>query len=304
MFIKVFAPFHAVWLCSALLACVPVSQPAKVKNDAGALLVTDQIKHEPVPVSDIAIILGNWDVASFEGYEPRRLSGTVRAAFADFGKNGVRLRIECNYSGRAGTVINGHFKTASDNMSSETEMGCGRERESRDTRYFSFFDKNPLIEKLGPNRLRLNAQGGELILERPAIRRLRFVPTSGEIQGRWRIMEVTRYMPQGGHTGIGLSEISGWLVISGDRIYYSKCPQYAVTFRLGTSGKLENVASADLRIAPKDCPELGEPASAPEMPMQFDAMRLIHANPAIEKADGNSILLSTDELGLLITKTP
>lgn len=301
---KILAPLHSIWLCQVLIACHPANPPNAAKGGSGTALPDEQIKDVLTPVSDVARIVGDWDVARFEGYEPKRLSGTVRAAFADFSERGVRLRIECNYSGRIGTVRDGHFTTTSNEMSGQTQMGCGPEREARDSRYFSFFDKVPLIELDGTDRLRLTAGGSELILERPAVRRLSFTPTGAEIQGSWKMIEVTRYLPQGGYEGIGLSEVPGKIIISGNRLYFSKCPQYAITFRVRKSSRLENITAADLAISPEDCLELKDPALGPDMPTLLDAMRVLHAEPMIELSGKDSLLFSTDQLGVLIVRDP
>ncbi len=300
---NVLAPLHITCLCFALLACVPTDQPDPAKRDATA----EQTQQPPtdtwMPVQDSASIAGEWDVARFEGYEPKRLSGAVRAAFADFGVRGVSLRIECNYSGRAGTVKNGRFTVSPNDVNPpQTLMGCGREREARDSRYFSFFSKNPSIERDGPSRLRLFVEGSELILERPAIRRLRSVPMLAEVQGNWRMMELTRYFAEGGYSGIGLSDAPGLIVISGDSLLYSSCPKFAVKFRLAASGKLEQLAKTSSPRAQPDCPALSQKAVGTNLPVPFDAVRVLVAEPDIEKTDEDSLLLSADRFGLLITK--
>jgi hypothetical protein len=254
------------------------------------------------PVLDTAAIASAWDVARFEGYEPKRLSGTVRAAFADFRPDGVSLRIECNYSGRAGTVRDGRF-VASPDDGIQTAMGCGAEREARDERFFSFFSKNPTIERLGPDRLRLRAGETELILERPALRRLRFVPTPAEIQGTWRMLEITRYMPAGGYTGSGLSEIPGRVVISGDRIGYSRCSQYDAAYRW-EGGRLEKTGGTAPPQGFRDCRELAGPGQGYELPAPADVLALLHASPLVERTPEGGLLVSTDRLSLLLTKAP
>jgi heat shock protein HslJ len=256
----------------------------------------------PTPVQTYAEIDGAWDVASFEGYEPRRLSGTSRAAFADFRPAGVGLRIECNYSGRSGTVRDGRFvRVASDG--GQTAMSCGPERHDRERRFFSFFENNPTIERLGPERLRLKSGATELILERPALRRLKFVPAPADLEGKWRLLELTRYHPEGGYSGIGLSEVPGRLVFSGDRLFYSRCPQYGLSFRWGEGGRLEKEGAAAPPAAPADCRELREPYPVPALPKPADLLELLHGNPAVERS-GDALLISTDRLGLLITKAP
>jgi hypothetical protein len=255
------------------------------------------------PVQDGAAIAGAWDVARFEGHEPRRLSGTVRAAFADFRADGVSLRIECNYSGRPGAVRDGRF-VAMPGDAMQTAMGCGAEREARDERFFSFFSKSPTIEQLGPDRLRLRAGGTELILERPALRRLRFVPPPAEIQGTWRMLEITRYIPAGGYTGSGLSEVPGRIVISGDRIGYSRCPQYHASFRWGEGGRLEKIGGTAPPQGFRDCVELAGPGPGYELPAPADVLALLHASPLVERTPEGALLISTETTGLLITKAP
>jgi heat shock protein HslJ len=254
-------------------------------------------------VQSYAEIAGAWDVASFEGYEPRRLSGTNRAAFADFRPDGVGLRIECNHSGRAGTVKDGRFVPSADNDGIQTAMSCGPVRNGRESRFFTFFEKNPAIERLGPERLRLKSGGTELILERPALRRLKFVPAPADLEGKWRLLELTRYHPEGGYSGIGLSEVPGRLVFSGDRLFYSRCPQYELRFRSGEGGRLEKVGGAPPPKAAADCRELREPYPVPALPRPADLLELLHGNPAMERS-GDALLISNDRLGLLITKAP
>jgi hypothetical protein len=304
MKMKCVAPLHFTWLCLALLACTPIDQPGTENRDAASIQNNRPLKDVEALVLDSATIAGEWDVARFEGQEPKRMSGTERAAFADFSERGVRLRIECNYSGRAGAVRNGRFIASPDNNISQTDMGCGQEREARDSRFFAFFGKSPIIQHDGPSRLHLRAEGSELILERPSIRRLHFVPTIAEVQGKWRMMEVTRYLPEGGFEGTGLSEAPGWIVISGDRLSYSSCPQFVVPFQLAANGRLEHMPKGNLPGSPHDCPAFAQPAPAVGLPALFDALGVLSAEPTIEKVDDNSLLLSTDRFGLLIMKAP
>ena len=288
--------------CLALLACAPADAPPAAAPVASPAAAVPRATEAATPVEDAAPVAGAWDVASFEGYEPRRLSGTGRAAIADFHPGGVALRIECNSSGRSGTVSNGRFVRGPEQDAIQTAMGCGREREARDSRYFAFFEQNPTVERLGPDRLRLRTARSELILERPALRRLRLVPAPGELEGEWRMLELTRYLPEGGYTGIGLSEVPGRIVVSGDRLFYSRCPQYGLTFRWGEGGKLEKAGGTPPAGGAGDCRELNEPAPGYELPAAADVLALLHSSPAVERTGDGALLLSTDRLGLLITK--
>lgn len=246
---------------------------------------------------------GQWDVVSFEGHRPKRLNGTTRAAFADFGANGVGLRIECNHSGRAGRVAGGRFQPARDDDGMQTVMSCGPERDARDGRFFAFFDKPSTIERAGPDRVRLRADGVELVLEHPTRRRLANVPTPAEMLGDWRMLELTRYEAGGGYSGIGLSDVPGRIVIADGRMSYSRCPRYAVSFRAGAAGRLVKTGG-DLPAAPGDCRELGAPADAPLLPARSQILHLLHSSPAVERSGEDALLLSNDEFGLLVTKAP
>jgi hypothetical protein len=55
---------------------------------------TDPDQATPRPVTSIGEIEGPWDIVSFEGYHPQRLAGLGRAAYADFSRQRVSLRIE------------------------------------------------------------------------------------------------------------------------------------------------------------------------------------------------------------------
>jgi heat shock protein HslJ len=258
----------------------------------------------PGVAPDARAVQGQWDIVSFEGYRPKqRMSGTARAAYIDFGRRGVSLRIECNYSGRDGTVRDGRFIAVPRQETASTAMGCGPEREAREARLFDFFQRSPRIERSGPDSLRLTADGRELLLERPARRRLAFVPTQAELQGRWRLLGLTRYEPGGGYSGIGLSETPGRLVIEGDRLFHSRCPQQGLRFRYDEGGRLRNLDGLSSGREMGQCAALPGRSDTPSLPAPSDALRLLQAEPALERS-GNDLLLSTERYGLLITRAP
>ena len=297
--------FAASLASLALLACAPAAAPpeAAAPVAAAAPEIAPEREDAPRPVNGYAEIAGAWDVASFEGYRPRRLSGTIRSAYADFNPKGVALRIECNYSGRGGTVAGGRFVPAARQENIQTAMGCGPEREGREDRFFTFFERSPTIERLGPERLRLRSGATALILERPAFRRLGFVPKPGELEGKWRLLELTRYEPEGGYSGIGLSEVPGRIVFSGDRLLYSRCPQYALTFRWGEGGRIEKTGGDAPPHGPTDCRELRDAYPVPALPGAAELLQLLHNDPWVERS-GEALLVSNERLGLLITKAP
>ena len=254
----------------------------------------------PVPVPSTADIAGRWDVISFEGYEPAHMHGATPAAFANFGADGVRLRIECNYSSVSGTVRDGRF-VSQPGLRMQTEMGCGPEREERDSRYFSFFDRSPTAELLANGRLRLVAGKSVLILERPEQRRLAFLPDSSELDGKWRLDSLTRYGRQGGYSGIGLSDIPGHIIIETNKLAYDRCPQYAVEFAYGTDGRLTKTDGAPLPEK-LDCPALKLPWQTTGLPTPDQILPLLHSNPWVEDVGDGLMLIANEELGLVVTK--
>ena len=289
---------------ATLFACVPAVQqmgePAPVtatKVDPSRATV------EVEPVASSQDVLGEWDIVNFDGHEPRRLMGSTRAAFADFGNEGVSLQIECNYSGASGTVRDGRF-VSSPGQRFQTEIGCGPEREERDRQLFTFFDRNPTVERLPDGRLLLTAGDTQLLLERPARRRLAYLLPPHELLGEWRMVEITHHFEQGGRAGIGLSEVPGRIVFDGIEAGYSRCPQYNIAYRYTETGEIEKIDGSALPSDPIDCKPLGEKAFNADMPVQWDVMRVLHSDPRLEKVDDDTILMSTDRYGVLLTKAP
>lgn len=259
---------------------------------------------EPAATAAISMtdVVGQWDVVSFEGHTPARKSGSTREAFADFDTRGVRLRIGCNHSGRSGTVTAAKFIVVP-GPRAQTEMGCGEELEQRDSRYFSFFDRSPRIERLGTARLRLSAGESILILERPAQRRLAFMPEESTIQGTWRMDELTRYMPGGGFTGIGLSDVPGSIVIKGNRLSYDRCPRYDLSFVYAADGRLMNRGSSPLPEK-LDCSSLKYPDyDAPALPSAMEILPLLRSNPWIEDLGNGRLLVANERVGLTLSRS-
>ena len=265
-----------------------------------APLNSDEQRLEPRtrPAVSQADVSGRWDVVSFEGYQP----GSRHGAFANFWPHGVSVRLDCNRSRIPGIVRDGRFVTQPGPRMS-TEMGCEPERHERDSRYFSFFDRSPIIEALANDRLRLVAGDSVLILERPEQRRLAFLPGPAELNGSWRMESLTRYGPEDGQSGIGLSDIPGRILIEGNRLSYDRCPQFALTFAYGADGRLRKTGGAALPDDP-DCPQLKPPRETFNMPTPDQILPLLHSNPWVEELGNGRMLIATDELGLIVAKEP
>jgi hypothetical protein len=272
-----------LWLAACSTAPVePVAQP---------------IQPAAVPVPSAAEIAGRWDVISFEGYQP----ASRHAAFANFWVHGVSVQLECNRSRIPGIVRDGRFVTQPGPRMA-TERGCEPELEARDSRYFSFFDRTPTIERISNSRIRLVAGDSILILERPEQRRLAFLPAPGELNGRWRMESLSRYGPEDGESGIGLSDIPGRILIEGNRLSYDRCPQFALTFTYGADGRLRKTGGALPENA--DCPPLKPPRVTFDMPTPDQILPLLHANPWVEKIGNGRMLIANERFGLHVTKEP
>lgn len=181
-------------------------------------------------VGSLADIAGEWDIVSFEGHSPPRLDDDgQRHAYVDVGERGMRFAISCNHSGMAGRIDGGVLYPAPVDDAAQTAMGCGRERQTRDARFFSFFRSQPRVELLPNGRLRMTSPVHELLLERSAVRRLAMGPSLSEITGSWRVVSFMRF-EGGGHRGWGAMYAPGRLRIENGRLSYSRCPTASVRF--------------------------------------------------------------------------
>ena len=299
-------PIAALLACCStalVFACIPAVQ--KGEAEEGDLPATEgTMAPAAVPVTDSREIEGKWDIVRFDDYEPALLDGATRVAFADFSDRGVALRIECNYSGATGVVVDGRFRPES-GTAFQTEMGCDTVREARDTALFSFFRKSPSVERLADGKILLRADGKELLLQRPDERRLDFLPRPEELAGEWRLIGVTRYLEGNGWAGIGLTDVPGRVVLTDTKVSYTRCPQYDFGYRYTEEGRLLKTSGPAVPATPTSCAELSEPQrGSADMPTQWDAMSVLHASPLIEWAGEEEILLSTDRIGLVLSRAP
>ena len=118
------------------------------------------------------------------------------------------------------------------------------------------------------------------------------------------MLEVTHYLEQGGYAGSGLSEVPGRIVFDGIEAGYSRCPQFNISYRYTEAGVVEKIDGAVLPRNASQCEPLSEKPFNADMPVQWDVMRVLHANPRMEKVDDDTILMSTERYGVLLTKAP
>ena len=65
---------------------------------------------------------------------------------------------------------------------------------------------------------------------------------------------------------------------------------------------IEKIGGSALPPSATDCEPLTEEPFNPDMPLRWDVMKVLHSDPRLEKVDDDTILMSTDRFGVLLTK--
>ena len=156
-----------------------------------------------------------------------------------------------------------------------------------------------------PNgRLVLSDGKDTLVLERPERRRLAFLPSPQELLGEWRPQGLTRFLRGNGYAGIGLSEVPGQVSFDGIEVSYDAFQEFALRYRYTAEGRIEKISGATLPSSRKGCDVLHDQPGGPDMPQPCDMIRVFHANPLVEKVNKDTLLVSTDEIGLVLERAP
>jgi hypothetical protein len=230
-------------------------------------------------VTSLGEIAGPWDIASFAGYQPTRLGADgLRRAYVDIGPLGLSYTIECNYSGNAAHIDEGGIlHDDSDGSRLQTLMGCGPEREARDAALFGFFASSPKVIWIEGGRVRVSANGTDLILERPQSRRLANIPAFQEISGRWVPRMASRTLEGNGHEGWGFQE-PGLLTIRGNELTYSGCEGATFSFDYGADARIRLIGPGEA-----DC---GTDTSERML------LSVLRNDPLVERTAGGGIALT------------
>ena len=85
---------------------------------------------------------------------------------------------------------------------------------------------------------------------------------------------------------------------------YTACPQYSLRYHYAPEGRIEKLAGPDVPNRRRGCEALREEFEGRDIPTPWDVMRVLHDDPLVELVDGETILLSTEEFGVLLTKRP
>lgn len=250
------------------------------------------------PIRGLADVQGQWDIVEFDGYRPPRLNTDgLRHAYVDIGAAGMSFTVGCNYSGMAGSIgAGGVLIPADPDEGRSTDMGCGPDREARDTAFFNFFRSRPKLALLPGGRLRIQGSAHSLLLERPDVHRLAYGPPLAEITGTWRVVSFTRFV-NGGYQGSGPMFAPGRLRIDPSATSYSRCPALRVSFRYTEDFTL-------FRQSPADLPS-GLCSGVKPAPTEVELMlaTLLGQSPHAERVPGGGyVLRSRDYLVLLASE--
>lgn len=247
------------------------------------------------PVGSLAEIAGEWDVVEFDGYRPPRLDPDgQRHAYVDIGARGLSFTILCNYSGMAGSLgADGVLVADIPDGGMQTQMGCGPEREARDTAFFGFFRSRPQVTRLPDGRLRMENPAHSLLLERADIRRLEGGPPLAEVVGTWRVISFTRFL-NGGYQGWGAMFAPGRVRIDPSAIGYSRCPEAMVRFRYTADFTLAREAPAGM---PDRSCSGATPAATHVEPM---LAALLGQSPHAERVPGGRYILRSRDYAVVL----
>lgn len=252
----------------------------------------------PTPglVGSLSDVAGEWDIVRFDGYAPPRLDGDgQRHAYVDIYTHGMRFSITCNHSGMAGRIELGVLHRAPVDDGMQTVMGCGAEREARETTFFGFFRAQPRVSLLPDGRLRMATGDHELLLERASVRRLAMGPPLAEIIGSWRIVSFMHFQ-NGGHRGWGALSTPGRVQITQDSLSYSRCPEAAV--RVAYTG--------DFVLRRADAPGIGPQrgcrgSGAAATDVELMLVELLGQSPPVERVNRDRFILRSRNYAVLLT---
>lgn len=301
MFQRVIAAAIACCCTAALFTCVPTgtSGDALVANGSASGAQRGAISKSPT--ASIALnrnVYGQWDIEQFEGYEPTRLHGRERAAYADFGPDSTALRMECNPAIISGQIMGGRF-IASSAAHAQSQWECPRAVLQREAALFTFFEAAPALELLADGRLRLRTETQVLLLDRPVNRRIAFIPDEAYLDLTWRLHSISVTGGASGDDTAMLTDVPGHISFTNGVMRYEHCPDYDMAFRIDDRGRLAAIGERSLPDPASQCVD-GADTKAPSPFRQ--AMQLLHDTPELEISRGDVLLISKDNQVLMLTK--
>ncbi len=272
---RVTSPIVITFLAAA---CSPASTTSEQLTE---IISADEVSRA-VPVSSLDDIEGFWHVSRFEDYEPgwQDYSGWRNASVhIDDGR--LSYAVGCNRSGNPARIEGGVLKDTGDGSRMQTLIGCGEEREARDTRFFRFFASNPAVMKVGEGKLRIANGETELILLDEARHLAENGASISEIEGRW-VPQSGEEFSGWGMSGATIGDDPGILTIGKNKLEWSKCPKASVVGKYTPGHRFirdeKSVANCSF-------------ASSPAMPTSDIVTTVMHGNPAFIRTGPDRIAM-------------
>lgn len=235
------------------------------------------------PVTSLAEISGDWNIARFDGYTPVRLHSGIRRSFVNIGPKGLSYNIECNYSGNPAHIDSSGMlhDDSADGGRASTLMLCEPVKDAREGALFWFFATKPKVRWLEGGRVQMANAHTELVLERPEQRRLANLVPQRELTGRWVPQMATEIHDGTGYSGSGFQQPS-LVVIGANSLTYSGCGGMRFSFRYTSDGRMADVV------------EHGESECGSDSP-SATLRKVMLGNPLVER-DASGIALTAGEL--------
>lgn len=285
-------PNHAKTVCFrmksplhvALLVCVCGASLAACDNsdyrDSVAKVSEEQLRL----LTSLSEIEGFWLIERFEDFEPSWRDNTPwRNAYLQIDDNRITYNVGCNQSANPASIgTDGILYDTGDGSRLQTLKACGPEREARDERFFAFFGSKPEVRRIGPGRISLKSNAGELVLIEPELWRQAHKPDFHEIQGRWVPQMSTSY-DGWSSAGFGIGDNPGIVTIERERLSWSRCPDLPIPIRWTADARLATTDKIDV----SDCPIVARKASNGPGAL----MTMLTAEPAVIRTGADRIVL-------------
>lgn len=263
--------------CCASLAACDISDH---RNSAAELSGEEQFRL----LTSLREIEGFWLIERFEEFEPSWRNDTPwRSAYLQVEDDRIIYNVGCNQSGNSASLgPDGILHDSGDGSRLQTLQGCGPVREARDQRFFAFFGSKPEVGVIGPGRVSLKSDAGELVLIEPDLWRRAHKPDFREIAGRWVPQMSTSY-DGWGSAGFGIGDNPGVVTIGRERLLWSRCPDLPIPIRWMADARLAATDEIDV----SDCPVVARTTTNGPGAV----MTLLTADPAVIRTGADRIVL-------------
>jgi len=250
-------------LALSLAACAPEAAPLGSGSVAAVAPAEPAQAPAPEPTPQPAPdIAGRWRIVSFDGRPPADTREEGKAAWLAFTRHGFGGMVGCNTFGGLGLLADGNYAVHS---WSSTLVGCHDERGRQETALSKLMFARPRVIAAGEGRLRLEAGGNFVELERTGPHPERPYGSTPDLAGtRWRIVMMDgqeasptpagRFLQFGKGTWQGTAScatLSGTWRLEGDRIKVGE--QIATTEQLCRAdfARIDESFAALMRSGPR-----------------------------------------------------